>query len=464
MTETAKTTSRSGVLKRARSTAALALRRSEQARFGFKPLDAVVRAQQARLRTAVAHAYETVPYYRETMRRLGAEPAEFRTVADLARLPVIERHDLQRDPEYFVSGAAPLDTYLQLMSGGSTGAPRRVYHNGSAMLAGAAHFERIRSVMSKVAGKRFGFREAVIVPPFSTFQLGDEFREKKQLVRSGLLSRRLYLSLLDPVEENLERLNEFGPDILQGYGSYLELLFQYVYATGSQFHRPRVVVFYADAMSDSARRIATDVLGIPVLSVYGAIEAFHIGFECEENTGYHLNLDLVPLRILSADGREAVAGQSGDVIVSNLVNRATVLLNYRLGDVASLLPFRCPCGRTLPLLSFIEGRTDDWIEGPSGEILHPQTIRTLFTDEEEIWQFQVEQKTPTDYRVRVVAADSADREAMTRRLAQKFVGRLGTGTRIETEFVASVPRSSGGKVRSVVSLDRARAFERVTRS
>lgn len=404
-----------------------------------------------------------LPYYRETMRRLGAEPADFRTVADLARLPVIERHDLQRDPEYFVSRAAPLDRYLQLMSGGSTGAPRRVYHNGSAMLAGAAHFERIRSVMSKVAGKRFGFREAVIVPPFSTFQLGDEFRETKQLVRSGLLSRRLYLSLLDPVEENLEHLNEFRPDILQGYGSYLELLFQYVHATRSPFHRPRVVVFYADAMSDSARRIATDVLGIPVLSVYGAIEAFHIGFECEENVGYHLNLDLVPVRIVGADGGELPPGESGDVIVSNLVNRATVLLNYRLGDLASLLPARCRCGRALPLLSFIEGRTDDWIEAPGGEVLHPQTIRTLFTDEEEIWQFQVEQVTPSHYRVGVVVAENADHEEIERRLAQKFVGRIGPGTTIDAAFLAAVPRSPGGKVRSVVAMNRAQAIQRITR-
>jgi hypothetical protein len=42
---------------------------------------------------------------------------------------------------------------------------------------------------------------------------------------------------------------------------------------------------------------------------------------------------------------------SGEVVVSNLVNRETVLLNYRLGDVAASLPDRCPCGRSLPLLS-----------------------------------------------------------------------------------------------------------------
>lgn len=65
---------------------------------------------------------------------------------------MIERHDIQRDPEYFVSRAAPLDEYLQLHSGGSTGAPRQVFHDASAMVAGSAHFERIRSVMTKWPG------------------------------------------------------------------------------------------------------------------------------------------------------------------------------------------------------------------------------------------------------------------------------------------------------------------------
>ena len=48
-------------------------------------------------------------------------------------------------------------------------------------------------------------------------------------------------------------------------------------------------------------------------------------------------------------------------MVSNLVNRGTVLLNYRLGDVAAKLDGRCACGRTLPMMSFLEGRSDEWI-------------------------------------------------------------------------------------------------------
>lgn len=452
MTTSSRTKSASAFLRRAGWSAYLTFRRRDEARFPFKPWPAIERAQRRRLRRMLAHADRTVPYYRETLADLGLTPADFETAADLAKLPIIERDQIQRDPEYFVSDAEPLDEYLTLHSGGSSGAPRHVFHDGAAMLMGAAYFERIRSVMARVAGKRFGFREAVVVPPFSTFQLGHEFLERKRLVRSGALSERLYLSLLDPVDQNLRRLNEFKPDIVQGYGSFFELLFPYAHTTGAELHRPGVVVFYSDAMSGSARRLASETYGVPVLSVYGAIEAFHIGFECDRNVGYHLNADLVPLRLVDPEGRDVPQGESGDVIVSNLVNRATVLLNYRLGDVASFLPGACACGRTLPLLSFIEGRTDDWIESSSGEALHPQTVQSLFTDEEEIWQYQVEQVTPSRYRVAAVAADAADREAIRARLAEKFVRRIGAGTVIELTFVDAIPRTPGGKVRSVLAM------------
>ena len=205
-------------------------------------------------------------------------------------------------------------------------------------------------------------------------------------------------------------------------------------------------------MSESGRRLLTEGLGIPVLSVYGANEAFHIGFECGQGSGYHLNVDLVPLRIVDPDGHDLPHGESGEVVISNLVNRATVLLNYRLGDIAAVRPSRCPCRRTLPVLSFIEGRTDEWIVSRSGQALHPEAVRKAFADEEEIWEHQIAQVTPSHFQLTLVADRNSDREAMTARLAQKFERRLGEGTTISVSFVESIPRTQGGKLRAVLGM------------
>ena len=214
---------------------------------------------------------------------------------------------------------------------------------------------------------------------------------------------------------------------------------------------PRVVVYGADELSERGRRFIEESCGVPVFSAYQAIEAFKIAFECAQHRGMHLNIDLYPVRIIDQAGGELPMGAAGEVILSNLVNRATVLLNYRLGDIAHVLPEPCPCGSSLPLLSFLDGRSDDWLRLPSGRALHSQAIRTVFTPEEEIWQYQVVQEGPTFVRVSLVVADECERESTRRRIGAKLADVLGTGMRIEIGFAREVERTSGGKVRPVIS-------------
>ena len=179
--------------------------------------------------------------------------------------------------------------------------------------------------------------------------------------------------------------------------------------SGIELHWPRVAVYHSDALAAPARRLIEEHFGIEVLTFYSAVEAATIGFECERHMGLHLNCDLNPVRIVGDDGEELPDGESGEVVVSNLVNRATVLLNYRLGDVAAKLPGPCPCGRSLPLLSFLEGRVGDWIRARDGEAVHPQAVRTLFTEEEHVWRYQVVQRSLSHFAIALVTAPECDR-------------------------------------------------------
>jgi phenylacetate-CoA ligase len=84
-------------------------------------------------------------------------------------------------------------------------------------------------------------------------------------------------------------------------------------------------------------------------------------FECERRSGFHLNTDACHVRIADEDGETVPDGVAGEVVISNLVNRATVILNYRTGDRAVMSSEPCSCGRTLPLLQELQGRVCDTI-------------------------------------------------------------------------------------------------------
>jgi hypothetical protein len=179
----------------------------------------------------------------------------------------------------------------------------------------------------------------------------------------------------------------------------------YIEDRGGTSHLPSLLAWGGDGMSERGRRTIPERFGVPTYGLYGAVEAFHIGFECGAHRGFHVNTDIHPVRLVDDDGGEVPEGASGQVVVSNLVSRGTVVLNYKLGDVARWIPGSCPCGRLLPTLSYVEGRVDDWLELPSGELLHPQGLRELFTPEDEhVRRYQVEQRSPSDYLVRLVSA------------------------------------------------------------
>jgi phenylacetate-CoA ligase len=257
--------------------------------------------------------------------------------------------------------------------------------------------------------------------------------------------------MLDPPAAQLSRISGFPADTLESYGSYLEALFVHAYRTGGGFRPPRVAAFGSDGLSEPARRLMTDHFGVCVLSRFGAGEAHYMAFECEEHTGLHLNNDLYPVRIADAEGRDVPDGETGEVVISNLVNRATVLLNYRLGDLAAKLAQRCACGRSLPLLSFPEGRADDWLETSSGEAVHAQEVRgLLLADDRWLLGFQVAQRSLSEFAVAVVVDERCDRESFRMGVQERFAGRFGKGTMTEVSFVDSVPRTVGRKVRSLV--------------
>ena len=329
---------------------------------------------------------------------------------------------------------------------GSTGEPIVFLLHVPGIFQQALGFERMEPLHARLSGRRWRRRDAVIVPPRDPSASVDDAPDVQWL---GLHVRVICrnFSLFEPPAEVAPRLDEFRPHLLKSYGSYVEELYTHLVSERRLFHRPKVVIYAGDPISEPVRRLMREELGIAVLSLYQAVEIGIIGWECERQCGHHLNVDLCPVRIVDSDRREVPIGESGQVVASNLVNRGTVLLNYMLGDLARRLPEPCGCGRTLPLLSHVEGRTTDWLRSASGRPIHPQTLRGILREVAGIRRFQLVQERPGHVRVVTVTAPEADREAIRSQVVDE-AGRLPDPIEAEVEFSETLPRTEGGKVRT----------------
>jgi phenylacetate-CoA ligase len=405
--------------------------------------------RDARLRQIVKYAADTVPYYQKLFRKEGIDPQSIRTAHDLRRIPLVEKSTVRKNPTLFISTSRQGKNSIAFTTSGSTGEPSTIHHDHDSLLANIAFGERERSVLSTMCGTSFRSREAYIVRPRSTITKVWEYYRKHTFASSS--RPRLLLDVLQPIEQIVEAINPFRPDILVGYGSYLEALFRTLKFKGIQMQLPQVLFYGAECMTDVGKAFIEKEFGVPVLSIYNAVEAFKIGFLCEARQGFHLHDDLCHVRIMNASGEDVPAGDKGQVVISNLVNRGTVLLNYRLGDVASLGTGKCSCGRLLPLLSELEGRVEDTLFLASGEFVHPRAVWAVLSRRNEVLKYQLIQHKPERFELRLVTMDYQSYQLVVKEILGDLRRLLGESSVIECEYYTRLEPEASGKFRPVIS-------------
>jgi phenylacetate-CoA ligase len=354
------------------------------------------------VRETVRHAAETVPHYRDLFRREHIDPREIRTAEDLERLPTLDRGQLGADPDRFASTSKLGREALRFPTNGTTGTPLVIRHDRPSVLANIAFGERERVVEAVLTGRqaRYVVADVNYGPRDTGYQVLRFYRSSTAV---PIRPSRHMLSISDDFERIVDAVNRLRPQVLQGYGSYLEAFFEQLARGDAPMHRPRLVLYGSDTMTPAGRRFIEERFGIPVISRYNAVEAFKIGFACERRRGIHVEDDLCHLRVLDANGAPTALGAVGEVVISNLVNRGTVLLNYRLGDVAAWSPERCGCGRLTPVLTDVEGRLERTLHLPDGRFIPEGAIQVLLKDR-GLLTFQLVQLEAQRYDLRLLAS------------------------------------------------------------
>ena len=364
------------------------------------PVTHLHRIRDRRIRRLVGHAARHVPYYRDLFRQQGIDPRDIRTADDLAQLPLLDKQAVRDNPEAFVSETGQGRSAIPFKTSGSTGTPLTIYHDRRSLLANMARTLPEKAVIWEALGNRSPRQVKILYPSSTVKNIWEIYRD----LSLRLPSRPPLLEIADPIEHNIGEINRLKPDILSGYGSYMEVIFRVADARQITIHRPGVVVYGADAMSAGGRRLIEEKFGVRVFSRYTAVESFRIGFTCAHRSGFHIREDLCSLQVVDDEGKRVRNGVPGEVVITNLVNRGTVLINYRIGDLGALSGEHCPCGRTLPVLAQLEGRTEDIIHLEDGRMVHPRTVWSVFKERNDVLRYQLIQHQPNRFELKIVPA------------------------------------------------------------
>lgn len=391
--------------------------------------------QVEKLLRLIEHARTHVPYYRN---RLSSADRELKS------LPFLTRADVRENLDAMLWHASPGGLHPSC-TGGSTGEPVRFF------------LDRRRQAFDQAARLRAHRWFGVNPGDRELYLWGSpiEIRRTDRLKtwRDSLFNQRM-LDAFNMSQERLDRYldawDSFGPTCLFGYPSSIAHLVAHARMRGRELRRNqlRAVFVTGEVCLPHDRGMIEDYFGVPVADGYGSRDAGFITHQCPHG-GMHITAENVVVEIIEA-GRDVAVGGSGEIVVTHLDAYGMPMIRYRTGDRGRLLPGRCRCGRGLPLMDVVQGRTTDFLRLPDGNVRHALSIIYPLRETPGIRQFKVVQQRDYGVVVEVVCDDRAAR-ITCESVARSLRPVIGQDVTLDVRLVERIEPSPSGKHRYVTS-------------
>jgi len=421
----------------------VAVRRSLEETQWWSP-EELSALQLARLREFLDRAKDNVPYYRDLFARHAVAPAEFTSLRDLEKLPFLTKDAIRAHADRLKSEKA--SNLRRFNTGGSTGEPL-VFFIGKERVS---HDVAAKWRATRWWGVDIGDPEIVVWGSPIELTSQDRFRA----IRDWLLRTRL-LPAFEMSEANLDRfvtaIRETRPAMLFGYPSSLTLIARYAERHGARMDDLGIQVAFvtAERLYNEQRKMIARAFGCRVANGYGGRDAGFVAHECPSG-GMHITAEDIIVEAVRPDGSWVASGEPGEIVVTHLATSDFPFVRYRTGDVGVLDARACVCGRGLPLIKEIQGRTTDFVVAADGTVMHGLALIYVLRDTPGIESFKIVQESIEFTRVLIVPGEGYG-DAARKAVTQGLQARLGEAVKVVLEEVPQIAQERSGKFRYVVS-------------
>ncbi len=416
------------------------------------PLEQIKELQSERLVKQVKNVYENVKYYREMMDKKGISPDDIKSVEDLHKLPFITKADLREAYPYGLM-ARPLSDCVRIQSTSGTTGKRVV----------AFYTQHDIDIWEDCCARAIvavgGTKDDVcqVCYGYGLFTGGPGLNGGSHKV--GCLT-------LPMSSGNTERQIQFMIDLQStiicctpSYAAYIGETLKEMGYTKDDISL-KAGIFGAEAWTEEMRRDIEKNLGIKAYDIYGLTELAGPGvsFECEAQTGMHINEDHYIAEIIDPDTGEVLPeGSKGELVLTSIDKEAFPLLRYRTRDICVLSREKCSCGRTFVKMSKPMGRSDDMLI-IRGVNVFPSQIETVLLEQGYSSNYRIEidrenNNDTFDVYVELNSDNFVDTvkeiAVKEKQLANAMKTMLGINPKMHLVPPKSITRSEGKAVRVV---------------
>ncbi len=408
----------------------------------------MLQSRQAEL--LLAHAASTVPFYRDRLnslkglRRGQLNPQIWRTI------PILKRTDIQNAGAALESTRLPKghEPVSDVRTAGSTGQPialKATRITGLKFRAFTLRFHEWhkRDLRAKVAGVRSLMSEKMAAAAKS----GKPIRWINEYPTGPMMM----FDITRPVSEQLDWLAEQNADYLLTFPSNLKALGLLAEEKGVSLPNLKQVITMSEVMEPDIRDITQRVFGAKVTDSYSCQEAGILAIQCPDHDHYHIQSESVIVEVLNEDDKPCMPGEVGRVVITDLHSFATPLIRYELGDHAEVGE-PCSCGRGLPVINRVLGRSRNMAVLPNGDKIWPIAyFSASMMPIAPVRQIQLIQPSVHRIDVKLVTARPLSEEEETK-LKDYLLDCLKHPFELTFDYVDEIPRTASGKYEDFISL------------
>lgn len=322
----------------------LALGIADQRRNQWKSRDELESIQDGRLQSLLRHARENVPHYKKSLDGVNGRLS----LESLPHLPILKKADVAGHEKSFISRLSDEASLYKFHTSGTTGEELMLYLDHEDSLRGNAM--RLNAFM------QCGFSPRDLLA-------GMTFSRLPKFPLQPFFYRVKDVKPWDFPDDGFSALKALSPDAVFAYPSTLSILAERNLESGRPLAIKKAITV-SEMLRNQAKKRIMESFGCSTRNYYGASECWAIAWECGEGC-LHVNSDNVIVEAVDEHGQPVGEGRRGRFLITPLWRRSMPLIRYDIGDTG-VLGHGCRCGRGLPIIKSLEGRTADFIIMPSG--------------------------------------------------------------------------------------------------
>lgn len=358
----------------------------------------IIAYQRSQLEQLVRHARKNVPFYETRLDAIFARDGSM-DWAKWEQIPIATRADLHQHREAMQARELPPGHGATgtATSSGSTGTPVTVTINKLVMMTVQAnrwrsHAWRGIDWSETLCMRTYG------VPPLSETPNGT--------------NRGIWGPPWDPLARRGTLIDVGGNSSPREFVQYLvRMRPQYITSGAKTIHvftveaerlglniALRGALAHGERVTEADKAACRRVFGAPLVDLYGSKEGGQMAHPCEYDAGMHVNSESILVEIVDAEGKAVPPGVPGRVVITPFFSTAQPMIRYDQGDMA-VMGGVCKCGRTLPVIKEVLGRSSAIFRHPDG-----RTAARFLAEEArnllDCGMWQIAQIGPLDFEIR----------------------------------------------------------------